>query len=74
MRDLDQLTRAANHHTLALYNARECDKAVAIAVDEGDFNVSEIGRWVNVTRPTVYKMAERGRTALREDQLPGTGR
>jgi hypothetical protein len=69
---MDDLTRAANHHTLALYNARECDKVVAGLVERGN-NVAEIGRWINVTRPTVYKMAERGRTALNEDQLPGAG-
>lgn len=73
---LSDITRMANHHTLALYHAREADKLMAELVDDpgpAPMSITELARWAHVSRPTVYAMAKRGRLALAEDQLPGTG-
>jgi transposase-like protein len=70
--DLDKLDKLNNHLTLSRYNAREADKLMTVLVEEGH-SITDLARWAHVTRPTVYKMAERGRQALTEDRLPGIG-
>lgn len=55
------------------YRKQHLERVMSIAADDS-VPIAVIARAARVTRPTAYKMVERGRQRRREDMLPGTER
>jgi Mor family transcriptional regulator len=69
---LDRYMKITEHRNQAAIHTMRLEIEVAEAHEAGE-SVAELARWAGVTRPTVYKMIERGNQNRRHMADPGSG-
>jgi hypothetical protein len=69
---LDRYVQITEHRSKVAIHQMHLEVAIAEAHEAGE-TVTELARWAGVTRPTLYKMIDRGNQSRRQMADPGSG-